>query len=292
MKSTYNKRIEDIRQPNPPSKYKSTQRAFAMHIKHPDLYKRPPNLEVRRVDIYNKLFFNNISQLLSSGFPLSKILLGEARWKALIRCFFSENVSFTPLFPYIGKEFVNYIESKNIPIKLPLLLQELISFERLEVDVSLAQVLDEHVVVNKDFIKTNVLNDLNIKNAGRFSWVEGICIQHYTYPVHTLNVSNCRVLAHTLFEGAQFELNVSEHGYQIITYRTYDFMQDKFNVRYEEISPATLQLLDLICNQNISLDDAMDALYLNCSHIKREIFDNFIFDALKELLQKSIIRLM
>ncbi len=87
------------------------QRRFAGHIRDPEGIPAPADIEARRMTIYRSLFFNNVSSLLSQGFPVLYRCLGQARWDNLIRQFLVEHRASTPLFPQLGQELIAFLGS-------------------------------------------------------------------------------------------------------------------------------------------------------------------------------------
>jgi len=86
------------------------QRSFAAHIRDPQHAAMPEGIEERRMQIYRRLFFNNIRQFLASSFPVLRRIYSDEAWSALMRDFFVEYRAQTPLFPEMPKEFLRYLE--------------------------------------------------------------------------------------------------------------------------------------------------------------------------------------
>lgn len=95
--------------PAPPERLAALQKRFADHIRNPDANPAPDGIEDRRLAIYRRLFFNNVSSLFEKNFPLVHKIVGSQRWKQLIRAFLVEHRATTPLFPEIGREFVRFL---------------------------------------------------------------------------------------------------------------------------------------------------------------------------------------
>lgn len=89
------------------------QLLFANHLRNPAMFPAPPGVEERRMRIYRQLFFGNISQLLASTFPVIRSILSDAQWQALVRDFYTEHRSETPLFPYVAGEFAAYLQHER-----------------------------------------------------------------------------------------------------------------------------------------------------------------------------------
>lgn len=93
----------------PPEDLLRIQRHFAGHIRDPEAVAPPADLEPRRLAIYRRLVFNNISRLMASNFPVIKRLCTDQIWHDLIAGFLKEHRAETPLFPEIAKEMVRYL---------------------------------------------------------------------------------------------------------------------------------------------------------------------------------------
>lgn len=94
-----------------PDILRKQQFALARHLRDPVRHAPPPGLEARRLRVYRELFFNSILGLLGSGFPIASATLGDVRWKQLVRAFYANHRSRTPLFPQVAREFVDWLES-------------------------------------------------------------------------------------------------------------------------------------------------------------------------------------
>lgn len=116
------------------------QRAFAAHIRDPARNPAPADVEDRRMAIYRRLFFNNISSLLEKNFPVLRSLYDDDAWSRLMREFYAEHRARTPLFPEIAKEFLRYLQDlRGVRAGDPPFLLELAHYEWVE----LALTLDE-----------------------------------------------------------------------------------------------------------------------------------------------------
>ncbi len=115
------------------------QRRFAAHIRNPDKNPRPEDVSERRMAVYTELFYRNIESFLAQGFPVIRRILPDERWHALVREFMENHRCKTPLFPEIGREFVDFLESETLSTATPPFLAELAQYEYLEVIVSFSE---------------------------------------------------------------------------------------------------------------------------------------------------------
>lgn len=93
--------------------FQEAQYRFAAHIRDPEKFPPPADIEDRRMQIYRELFFNNAVQLLAGTFPVLYKILGETRWRELIRDYFANHQSHTPLFPEVPQELLHYLQHER-----------------------------------------------------------------------------------------------------------------------------------------------------------------------------------
>ena len=93
---------------NKPSLFQE-QITFARYLRDPDHCAPPAGMDAARAKVYRDLIFANLSQLLSSTFPVLIRILGEARWRLLMRSFLRDHRARTPKFGEIAEEFVGFL---------------------------------------------------------------------------------------------------------------------------------------------------------------------------------------
>ena len=139
--------------------FRAAQREFAAHLRDPALNPAPADVEDRRMQIYRDLFFNNITGFLANSYPVLAAQLGEDGWNALIRDFFRDHKSETPLFPQVAREFLNYLADERPESDKsqsdPEYLYELAHFEWIETELKLAAdpEPDPDVAENEDLLE-------------------------------------------------------------------------------------------------------------------------------------------
>ena len=157
--------------------FRALQYQFAAHLRDPVANPPLAGIEDRRLAIYRDLFFNNIDNLLSIGFPVIKKLLGEQRWLQLLRRFYAEHQSHTPLFTELGREFNRYLETRAARGDADwAFLPELGHYEWVE----LALTIDEHEI---DTIAHDPSGDLTegAPLVSPLAW-----LLQYRFPVHRI----------------------------------------------------------------------------------------------------------
>ena len=127
------------------------QYEFASHIRNPEKYPRPGDVTEQRMDVYNELFYNNVEDFMATSFPVLRSILDDKAWHTLIRDYFEQHRSTTPLFPEMPREFLKYLENERTENKddFPF-LHELAHYEWVELALSLLDQDIEDIKVNAD----------------------------------------------------------------------------------------------------------------------------------------------
>ncbi|WP_129974014.1 MULTISPECIES: DUF2063 domain-containing protein [unclassified Pseudomonas] len=111
------------------------QQALTRYLRDPEHEAPPADMNAARVNVYRDLVFNNVSQLLGSTFPVLIRIIGQERWRMLIRGFLRDYRAQTPKFGEIAEEFVGYLASEPAVLSegdWPAFLVELAHYEWVE----------------------------------------------------------------------------------------------------------------------------------------------------------------
>ena len=115
------------------------QREFAAHIRDPEQFPAPAHIDDRRMGVYRELFFNNVRRFLGNYFPVLLSIIGEERWATLVRDFYRDHASSTPLFTELAAEFLVYLETEHQnAADYPPFMAELAHYEWVESALNLA----------------------------------------------------------------------------------------------------------------------------------------------------------
>ena len=162
-----------------PEALASLQTSFAAHIRDPQGVAAPEGIEDRRMAIYRDLFFNNISNFLSSNFPVLRSLYKTSEWNSLCREFYKSYRCHTPLFPEIPREFLQYLQDVRQGHEGdPAFMLELAHYEWIELALSLDETEIDEIEANPD---GDLLNDIPVLSP--LAWPLS-----YQYPVHQIRV--------------------------------------------------------------------------------------------------------
>lgn len=160
-----------------PEHLRDLQLAFAGHLRDPEGVAAPGDVEDRRMAIYRRLFYNNTRALVSSAYPVVKSLYSDEDWNQLVREFFIEHRSHSPLFPEVPREFLRYLqEQREAREGDPPFLLELAHYQWVSVALNIdpADAAEIDVETNGDLLEDSpVLSPL--------AWPVS-----YAYPVHEI----------------------------------------------------------------------------------------------------------
>lgn len=110
-------------------RFRALQYDFAAHIRHPERNLPPAGIPSRRMDVYAGLVYQNIDNFLARTFRVTRCILSDAHWNAMVRDFVHRHVSGSPYFLQIPVEFLVYLETERDSSGDAAFLLELCHFE-------------------------------------------------------------------------------------------------------------------------------------------------------------------
>lgn len=244
--------------------FQQLQHAFAAHIRDPDNQPAPEGIEDRRMTIYRDLFFNNLVKLLAGTFPVLSKIMGDERWRVLIRRYFSTHRSQTPYFLQIPKDFLDYLQDEHTAANdEPPFLTELAHYEWVE----LALQID-----TTEFDLSGIDPDGDLM-AGRpvlspLAWVLA-----YDYPVHQISPAN------------QPQKPAGQSTFLVI------YRQRDDQVGFMEINAVTARLLELLQDDASTAtgSELLAQIAVEINHPNPQVVSDGGKDILADLHGKDII---
>jgi uncharacterized protein len=218
--------------------FQETQLAFAKHLRAPELYSAPADMEDRRMGIYRELIYNNIENFIANVFPVIRSLLADEHWHLLVRGFIHKHRCQTPYFLEISEEFLQYLmQERRLCDGDPAFLLELAHYEWIELalDVSEANIPPASAFPIELLMSRPQVSPLVV------------CL-HYQYPVHKISPTH---------------RPATPEPTQLVVYRN---RNDK--VRFMVANPMTLRLLYLL--QNNTKANLVDQLNLIASELQHQ----------------------
>lgn len=238
--------------------FQQYQLQFAGHIRNPADKPRPLEVPAKRMRVYNQIVFNNLESSVSACFPICRKLLGARAWKKLVRGFFAEHRSRSPLFRKIPEEFLQYLET--VP-KLPLYLFSLAHYEWVELAIS---VMDAEA--NPSTIDTQA--DLLDRQP---AFAPAMMLLRYDYPVHQISPRN----------------KPDEPLPQPVHLLVFRDREDV--VRFVELNAVTARLLEALQSGATTCRQALQQMAAALNHPNPDAVINFGTGVLADLQQQGAI---
>lgn len=158
--------------------YQRIQQQFANYIRDPASNSVPSGIEQRRMDIYKRLFFNNLASFCAKSFKSFRPFIDEAQWNTLIRGFMREHTCPSPYFKDIPLAFVEYLERSDQDIAEYPFMNEMCHLDAMRMQLRLAP--DAPQCDNLDISKDGTGVQLS----------STVRLLSYQWPVHKLTPSN------------------------------------------------------------------------------------------------------
>lgn len=158
---------------SPLPSFQAYQQQFTAFIRNPRLNKPPKGASLRGMRVYAEIVMNNMEASVAACFPVCKQVLGKRAWIALVRQFFSEHASNTPIFREIPAQFLGFLNSLS---SLPPYLTALAHYEWVELSVAMSQASPRQA----GDMNAHLLLDYPVLNP------TAICLR-YLYPVHMIS---------------------------------------------------------------------------------------------------------
>lgn len=236
--------------------FQEFQHQMAAHLRDPHHTRRPPGVPKRRMDLYNELLFNNVCGFLDSCFPVSRQLLGEARWRRLCRTFYRDWPSHTPWFREIPREWVRYLAAGRMAQPWPRWLPDLARYEWAELAVDVMDVAIPAHDPQGDMMSTGVwLNPARVDVAS-------------AWPVHRI--------------GPDWQPRQAEPTFLVV------FRNAQLDVQFTEINAATAHVLSLL-DQGLSGQQALAQLANDMNHPDPQALQSYGEQLLISLREQGVL---
>ena len=246
--------------------FQTIQKTFVDAIKDPQTFCDTDADHIRRMKIYQSLFFNNIDNFVSTGFPVLKSIVvkqyGEKGWESIVRQFFIEHECRSPYFAEISKEFVEYLSTEPIfDITLPDFAAELAHYEWLELDVSIRK------------------NEDNVEFYQEGENFTAIRVSPYA------SLAAYRFEVHLIGEDYIPEQTAQEQQFYVV-YRDRDF-----DVQFAHVNPVTAILVNTLeqNEQGMDVEQLAESLCQQLPQIPSNVLINGMNQTLTDMLQKGIL---
>jgi hypothetical protein len=234
------------------------QLQFANHIRDPQRRSKPAKVDAQRMRIYTEIVFNNLYGSVSACFPVAQKVLGKRAWVKLVKDFFAEHPSASPLFRQIPEEFLRYIETRK---DLPLYLYSLAHYEWIELAVATADAEVDMALVDTE---NDLLDGIPIFTAA-------YALLSYDYPVHRISA---RMKPKTPLD---------------IPINFLVFRNPEDEVRFVEINAVTARLLGLLQGGESTARQVLLQLAAELAHTEPQVVVQFGATILQDLKSQGAI---
>lgn len=236
--------------------FQAYQQQFTAYIRNPTVHKPPVGAALKRMRVYADIVFNNIEASVATCYPVSKMVLGQRAWKKLVRGFFSEHASNTPIFREIPAQFLNYINQQS---QLPAYLGQLAHYEWVELSVSMFP-----ATVHELGSEANLLLDYPVINP------TAVCLS-YDYPVHQISprIKPSQALAEPI---------------HLLVYRN-----TQHTVKFVEMNVVTANLIQRLMAKPQTGQSALQQLAAELGFVEHAPVLNFGAQILEDLKQQGAI---
>jgi hypothetical protein len=241
--------------------FQQYQQAFTAHIRDPLNQPRPENAALRGMNVYKEIVFNNLFESVSACFPVAQKVIGKRAWLKLIRDFFREHSSSTPIFRKIPEEFLSYLGYFNStsPEGLPPYLTSLCHYEWVELLVlTMANETDK--------------NDINPTGDLRHN------IPAFTPTMQLLNYEYAVQKISPRYKPIEKEIT------QLLVYRNTDF-----SIKFIEINSITHRLIEILKQEKMNCEQALTLLAREMNQAQTESIIQFGLEILKDLRNQGAI---
>ncbi len=245
-------------------RFTQAQYEFAAHIRDPESNPKPADVEARRMKIYSELFFNNVEDFISNTYPVLKSITAEDNWQKMIRDYFSNHLSHTPLFPEMPREFLKYLETERDDPKDPPFIKELAHYEWIELALMTSD-LDSDIDWDHIDVDGDLLNEKPIMSP--LAWP-----LTYKYPVQ-------QICADFIPKAP------SEQPIYLLVYR-----DKKDKVHFMELNPVTALLVQLLDEDNgLTTKQMLEVIVKQLNHPDPDVVFNGGYQIIQDLKDRNVI---
>ena len=160
--------------------FQAVQRAFCAYVRDPANNPMPENVDPERMQLYSRLFFNNILNMFRDFLPVTCSLYKREDLVRLARAYFSRHQSHTPYFHRMGREFLQYLSEEHEPTAAdPPFLKELVDYEWAGLDVRIHNSGEAEPAAPFDSVADPLDHPMVL--------LPDRVLRVYTYPVHKIS---------------------------------------------------------------------------------------------------------
>lgn len=160
--------------------FKQVQQNFIDYVLN-NTEQLPVNTDVRHMDVYRELVFNNIEDVLTNAFPVLNSLYEKPQWEQLLQHFFSTHTCQTAIYAELPDEFMQFLQTQyQLTEYDPIFMLELAHYEWLELSASMAiEDVNSEKISKDQAIETNTFLLSHTANIAQYHFdVQNICQEY------------------------------------------------------------------------------------------------------------------
>lgn len=247
--------------------FQQYQQAFTAHIRDPLNQPRPKNVKAKGMNVYKEIVFNNLFESVSACFPVAQKVIGKRAWLRLIRGFFRDHSSSTPIFRKIPEEFLTYLSNMNALTtegSFPPFLTSLCHYEWIELLVS-----SMPISTTEDKEDGRNINSLGDLRMNQLTFAPTMQLLNYEYAVQKISPRY----------KPKEKVNT-----QLLVYRN-----TEFKVEFVELNTITYRLIEILKQDKVNCEQALSMLAREINHAQTESIIQFGLDILEDLRSQGVI---
>lgn len=210
--------------------FQQYQKEFVDYLRDPQQAKRPEYAAKARIQVYEKLLFNNVSGFVETAFPVLQSIIPDEKWQALMRRFFANHRCQSPFFIEISKQFLDYLIEHELDLQqeYPYLVS-LAHYEWLELSVSV------RAESQGELVESHHLDSCQLTLSESSEPVS------YAFPVHQITQEN----AHDTVVCTQLQTPV-----YLVLYRK----KNQDSVNFLEVNAVTALVCSFLQGKQVSFE--------------------------------------
>lgn len=242
--------------------FQQYQTQFTQYLRDPRPELLPSHVSKKRMQVYAKIVFNNLTSSISACFPVLSQCLGERKWRALTREFMRCYPSASPIFREIPEQFLHFLQQLEPGFRLarwryPSYLQALAHYEWVELSLSSKETVTLNTQQPSDWLQEVPYVNPVLENLA------------YPYRVHTI--------------GPEQQVAAPEETYLIV------FRTAQYDIKFIEANAVTHRLIDLLLAEKQTGQTLFTKLALELGYPDAEALTRFGVTLLQSLYEQHVI---
>lgn len=220
------------------------QQQFTAYLRNPTQHNPPHGVSKQRMNVYAELVFNSIEDSVSACFPVARQMLGKRAWRKLVRGFYADFASATPLFREIPQQFLHYVTAlanSNIgdALLMPPYLLALMHYEWIELDVASADIISADIA-NADIAAMDIAAVDSVSDENSAHGLIALNMQQPVKPNPSVRALQYDYAVHQISPKRKAKAAMPQPTFLLV------YQDRHFKVNFVEINAITFKLVGLL----------------------------------------------